>query len=134
MRTYQPKGSDIARERHTISAEGAVLGRLSTRIATLLMGKHKPTYSAHLDSGDYVVVLNVEKITVTGQKEKQKVYQKHSGYPGGFKEVTYARLKAVHPERILEHAVKGMLPDNRLKAKRMARLKLIVGNTNPYGN
>ena len=115
-----------------MDAKGEILGRLATRIAVFLTGKHKVTYSTHMDMGDNVVVLNVEKIVVTGKKSLQKVYSSHSGYPGGYKERKYGKVLAEHPERILAHAVSGMIPDNRLKAPRMARLKLLVGERNPF--
>ncbi len=132
MKTYQPKEKEVKRDWHTINADGEVLGRLSSKIAGLLMGKNKATYSRHMDSGDNVVVLNAEKVVVTGKKSSQKVYRGHSGYPGGFKESKFEKVLKEHPERIIEHAVRGMLPDNRLKAPRMARLKVIVGDKNPY--
>ncbi len=132
MKTYQPKEKEVARNWHLIDAKGEVLGRLSTKIATLLTGKHKADYSTHMDMGDFVVVLNVEKIEVTGKKAAQKLYRRHSGYPGGYKERTYQQVLSVHPERILENAVSGMIPDNKLKDARMLRLKLVVGDKNPY--
>lgn len=132
IKTFQPKAKEVTREWHLMDAKGEVLGRLATQIAIFLMGKHKPTYSTHMDSGDFVVVLNSEKIEVTGKKDKQKVYRRHSGYPGGFKEHTYQQVMAVHPERILENAVSGMIPDNRLKDERLMRLKVVVGDKNPY--
>jgi large subunit ribosomal protein L13 len=132
MKTFQPKVKEIQREWHLIDAKGKVLGRLATEIATFLMGKHKPTYSAHLDSGDYVVVLNSEKIELTGKKASQKVYRSHSGYPGGFKEIKFKKMMEEYPERIIENAVKGMLPDNRLKKGRLLRLKVVIGDKNPY--
>ena len=131
-KTYQPKKGDIKRNWHLIDAGGGVLGRLSSQVARLLMGKHKVNYFTHMDSGDYVVIINAEKITLTGKKPLQKVYRGHSGYPGGFKEISYAKMHKEHPERVIEHAVSGMLPDNRLKKLRMARLKVIVGDKNPY--
>lgn len=127
MKTFQPKEKEIKRESHVIDAKGEVVGRLATKIAGLLIGKGKTTFSRHIDSGDDVTVINVEKITLTGKKESKKVYRSHSGYPGGFKEVSFAKVKTEHPERIIEHAVSGMLPDNRLKAGRMKRLKLVIG-------
>ena len=107
---------------------------MSSEVAGLLMGKGKVGYVPHLEMGDYVVVVNSEKVRVTGRKETQKVYFHHSGYPGGFKEVSFAKLKKEHPTRIIEHAVSGMLPDNRLKDKRLARLYLVTGSKNPYEN
>ena len=127
MTTYQPKAKEIKRENFIVDAKGEVLGRIATKVASLLMGKGKATYSTHMDSGDNVTVINAEKVVVTGKKESQKVYRSHSGYPGGFKERSFAKVKAEHPERILEHAVSGMLPDNRLKAPRMKRLTVVVG-------
>jgi len=132
MKTYQLKAKEVKRAWHLIDAKDAVLGRLATRAAALLMGKLKVDYSPHIESGDYVVVVNAEKVKVTGRKAQQKLYRSHSGYPGGFKEVTYAKMSKEHPERIIEHAVSGMLPDNRLKKARMAMLKVIVGEKNPY--
>lgn len=115
-----------------MDAKGEILGRLASRAAIFLMGKHKANYSAHMDSGDYVVVLNAEKIELTGKKKEQKVYRKHSGYPGGFKEIAFEKLSREKPARVIEYAVSGMLPDNRLKADRMARLKVLIGEKNPY--
>ena len=134
MKTYQLKSKEVKRNWHLIDAKDAVLGRLATRAAALLMGKLKVDYSPHIESGDYVVVVNAEKVKVTGRKAQQKLYRSHSGYPGGFKEVTYAKMSKEHPERIIEHAVSGMLPDNRLKKARMAMLKIIVGEKNPYAD
>ena len=133
MRTYQPKAKEIKRDWHEVDAKGEILGRVSTKIANLLMGKGKPTFSRHMDSGDNVVVINAEKIVLTGKKATQKVYRGHSGYPGGFKEQTFEKVFKEHPEKIIEHAVAGMIPDNRLKDPRMLRLKIVVGDKNPYG-
>lgn len=132
MKTYQPKHKDIKRNWHLIDAKDQVLGRMSTEIVKLLMGKHKPTYSNHMDMGDYVVVVNAEKVVVTGNKRKQKVYQKHSGYPGGFKEVSFEKMITEQPARVIELAVRRMLPDNRLRDKRMRRLKVFAGDKHPY--
>jgi len=132
MKTYQPKEKEVKRTWHLLDATDQILGRLSTQVAIFLMGKHKVTYSTHMDSGDFVVVLNAEKIEVTGKKASQKSYKSSSGYPGGFKDKKYSKVMEEHPERILEHAISGMIPDNRLKDKRLARLKVIVGGKNPY--
>lgn len=132
MKTYHTKGKKIEREWHLVDADGAILGRLASKISGYLMGKHKATYSPHLDMGDWVVVVNASKVKVSGNKEKQKVYYRHSGYPGGFKEIAYAKLKKENPNRIIELAVKGMLPGNRLKDKRMRRLKIFEGVNHPY--
>jgi len=132
MKTYQPTQKEVKRERHLINAKGQILGRLATQIARLLMGKHKSNYSPHMDSGDFVVVVNCEKVELTGKKKMQKLYPSHSGYPGGFKEVSFAKMLKEHPERIITHAVSGMLPGNRLKRDRMKRLKVVVGDKNPW--
>ena len=104
-KTYQPKQSEVTRSWHLVDAKDFVLGRLSTQVATYLMGKHKPSYSAHIDSGDFVVVVNSEKVLLTGKKKEQKKYRSHSGYPGGFKEVSFERLSQKDPSRIIEFAV-----------------------------
>ncbi len=116
MKTYSTKATDIERQWHTIDASGKILGKLATQIAGLLMGKHKPIYSPNLDTGDYVIVINADKVRVTGNKAKQKTYYRHSGYPGGLKSITLEKLMQTHPTRIIEHAVKGMLPHTRLGA------------------
>ena len=132
MKTFQLKAKEVKRSWHLIDAKDAVLGRISSKIAALLMGKLKVDYSPHIESGDYVVVVNAEKVKVTGKKAVQKLYRSHSGFPGGFKEVTYEKMSKEHPERIIEHAVSGMLPDNRLKKARMAMLKVVKGEKNPF--
>lgn len=133
-KTYQPKAKEVVRNWHLLDAKDFVLGRLSTQVATLLMGKHKPNYSTHMDSGDFVVVVNSEKVELTGRKKEQKVYRSHSGYPGGFKEVTFERLSKKDPSRIIEFAVYGMLPDNRLRSIRMARLHVFKGAKHKFEN
>lgn len=127
MKTYQMKSSEIKRDHHTLDANSEVLGRLASNAVKFLMGKHKPTYTPHMDMGDFVTITNASQIKVTGRKEDQKVYYRHSGYPGGFKEIAYAKLKKENPTRIIELAIKRMLPDNRLRDKRMSRLKVVVG-------
>ena len=122
MKTYQPSSKEIKREKHVLDAKGQVLGRFATKVANLLTGKGKVTYSAHMDSGDFVQVINAKEIVVTGKKEKQKSYIRHSGYPKGFKEVSYEKMHKEMPSRVIKLAVKGMIPDNRLKDDRMARL------------
>lgn len=131
MKTFQPKEKEVKREWHLVDAKDEVLGRLSTKVANLLTGKNKVSYSSHMDSGDYVVVINAEKVVVTGKKASQKVYRTHSGYPGGFKERSYSQMMEEHPERIVEHSVSGMIPDNKIKAQRMARLTVVAGPVNP---
>src|SRR4030042_2518571 len=132
MKTYQPKKKEVEREWHLVDVKGKVLGRVASDIAMKLMGKNKVDYSSHMDNGSYVVVINAKGIVVTGKKEKQKVYRSHSGYPGGFKEVKYAKMFSESPAKIIQLAVKGMLPDNRLKDKRLARLKVFSGEKHPY--
>lgn len=132
MRTYQPKAKEIKRGWHLVDAKGQVLGRIATQIAIFLSGKHKASYSTQTDMGDFVVVVNAEKVRLTGKKTEQKEYISHSGYPGGLKRVSFSKMHTEHPERIIEHAVSGMLPDNKLKAARMTRLNVVVGDRNPY--
>ncbi len=132
MKTYSTKASDIKREWYVIDATDQILGRLATRIAGLLMGKHKTMFNRHLDVGDYVVVTNAEKIRVTGDKLNQKSYYRHSGYPGGLKSVSLGRMLETYPTRVIENAVKGMLPQNRLRARMMKRLRVHVGDAHPY--
>jgi large subunit ribosomal protein L13 len=132
MKTYQPKKKEVKREWHLIDAKDKVLGRLATDIVKFLMGKNKASYSQHMDMGDFVVVKNADKVRVTGKKEAQKVYYRHSGYPSGLKEVSFSKLRKEHPQRIIELAVYRMLPGNRLRADRMERLKVVVGDKNPY--
>jgi large subunit ribosomal protein L13 len=132
VKTYSIKVSEIKRDWHVIDATDQVLGRLATRAARLLMGKHKPVFSRNLDVGDYVVIINADKVRVTGDKAKQKVYYRHSGYPGGLKSITYDKLMQANPTRVIEHAVKGMLPHTRLGASIMKKLKVYVGDTHPH--
>lgn len=127
MKTFQLKSKEVKREKHELDASGQPLGRLATKVAVLLMGKHKPEYTAHIDSGDDVVVKNAEKIVLTGKKVDQKVYQKHSNYPGGFKEVAVKKVLSERPERVIELAVRRMLPKNRLQSDRMNRLTILKG-------
>ena len=132
MRTYSTKPSDIKRQWHVMDASGEILGRLATRVATLLMGKHKPLFSRNMDVGDFVVIINADKVRVTGNKAKQKLYHRHSGYPGGLKSISLERMMQTHPTRVIEHAVKGMLPHNRLNARMMKRLKVYAGDVHPH--
>ncbi len=132
MKTYSTKGSDIKREWHVIDASGQVLGRMSTEIAQLLKGKHKPIYARNLDTGDFVIVINAGKVRVTGNKARQKIYYRHSGYPGGLKEVTFERMIETHPVRVVEHAVRGMLPKNVLGRAMFRKLKVYEGPTHPH--
>jgi len=132
VKTYSVKASEIKREWHVLDAADQVLGRLATQVARLLMGKHKPIFTRNLDTGDYVVVINADKVRVTGNKAKQKVYYRHSGYPGGLKTISYDKLMETNPTRVIEHAVKGMLPHTRLGANMMKKLRVYVGDTHPH--
>jgi large subunit ribosomal protein L13 len=132
MKTYSTKAKDVERQWHVIDASGKTLGRLATQVANLLMGKHKPTYVPYLDTGDYVIVLNAAKVRVTGKKAKQKTYYRHSGYPGGLKAETFEKMLAAHPTRVIEHAVKGMLPHNRLGRAMFKKLKVYVDDSHPH--
>jgi large subunit ribosomal protein L13 len=132
MKTYSTKAGDVERKWHVIDASGQTLGRLASQVAVLLMGKHKPQYVPYLDTGDFVIVLNASKIKVTGNKAKQKMYYRHSGYPGGLKEVNFEKMLDTHPVRIIEHAVKGMLPSNRLGRAMYKKLKVYEGDSHPH--
>ena len=131
MKTVSVKAGDIKREWHTIDAADEVLGKLAARAANLLMGKHKPLFSRNADVGDFVVVTNAARIQVTGNKTSQKLYRSHSGYPGGLKTVSMDKLMETYPERVIEHAVKGMLPKNHLNAKMMKRLRVYKSDAHP---
>jgi large subunit ribosomal protein L13 len=128
MSTYFPSGSGIKRDWFLIDAEGAVLGRLASRAATMLMGKHKPAYTPFLDLGDHVVVINAAKVRLTGDKENQKLYRRHSGYPGGLSEVSARQMRAKSPARIVESAVAGMLPKTKLGKQMIRKLKVYAGD------
>lgn len=132
LKTYNVKAGDIEREWWIVDATGMTLGRLSSSIAQILRGKHKPTYVPYLDSGDFVIVTNAEKVRVSGNKEEQKTYFRHSGYPGGAKFTSLAQLREAHPERIIEFAVKGMLPHNRLGRAQIKKMKVYAGDSHPH--
>lgn len=127
QRTFSQKPADVTRAWHIVDAKGKTLGRMATVIATYLSGKHKPTYTSHVDGGDYVVVINAAEVALTGRKEDQKRYWRHSGYPGGIKSRTVAEQRVLKPEFIIEHAVKGMLPKNKLAVGMLARLRVFAG-------
>ena len=131
-KTYTPRESEIERRWFVVDATDETLGRLATRIARVLEGKHKPTYAPHIDTGDHVIVLNAAKITVTRDKLESKLYQRHSGYPQGFKEETLGHLLARRPEEVIRRAVKGMLPHNRLGTQQLRKLKVYAGATHPH--
>ncbi|MFQ5751192.1 MAG: 50S ribosomal protein L13 [bacterium] len=132
MKTFVPKEADINKKWYLVDADGKVLGRLASEVATILRGKHKAIYSPHVDVGDYVVIVNAEKVRVTGKKAKNKRYFRHTGYPGGLRFDTYADLIKKHPERILEKAIKGMLPHNKLGRKMYKKLKIYAGENHRH--
>lgn len=132
MKTLIPKADQIQHNWYEVDATDLPLGRIATRIATLLRGKNKPYYSPNLDTGDYVVVINAEKVRLTGNKELQKTYQRFSGYPDGLKTISFKRMLAEKPEEIIRHAVKGMLPKNILGRQMLHKLKVYAGETHPH--
>jgi large subunit ribosomal protein L13 len=132
VRTYSPKAGDVQRQWHVIDANDVVLGRLATHVATLLRGKHKPIFAPHVDTGDFVIVVNASKVALTGNKRETKVAYRHSGYPGGLKRVGYNELLDKRPEKAIELAVKGMLPKNKLGRQLMSKLKVYAGPEHPH--
>ncbi|MBI2909879.1 MAG: 50S ribosomal protein L13 [Chloroflexi bacterium] len=132
MKTYSTKAADIFRQWHVIDASGMVLGRLASEAAKLLRGKHKPIFAPHLDVGDAVIVVNADKVRITGRKAAQKVYWRHSQYPHGLKSITYEKLAEAHPTRVVEHAIRGMLPRNRLGERMFRHLKVYAGASHPH--
>ena len=132
MRTYSPKGSDITRQWHVIDASDVVLGRLASQVAVLLRGKHKPIFAPHVDTGDFVIVINADKVALSGNKLEQKRAYRHSGYPGGLRSVSYGELMEKRPDRIVEKAVRGMLPKNSLGRKTLRKLKVYAGPDHPH--
>ncbi len=132
MKTFVPKPAEVTSSWHIIDAEGQVLGRLATRVAVVLMGKHKPDYTPFLKTGDHVIVVNAEKVRLTGKKEDQKMYYRHSGYPGGIKAISARHQRAKFPERLVENAVSGMLPKNKVGNQLTARLKVYKGPDHPH--
>ncbi len=134
MKTYTARPADVKREWHVIDAADKTMGRLSTQVARLLMGKHRPIYTPSQDTGDFVVIINADKVRVTGKKAQQKMYYRHSGYPGGFKSISLEKMMQQHPTRALEHAVKGMLPHTRLGARMIKRLRVYAGAEHPHAS
>ena len=132
MKTYSAKTGEVSHEWYVVDAEGKTLGRLASEIAHRLRGKHKPEYTPHVDTGDYIVVINAEKVNVTGAKRTDKMYYRHSGYPGGIKSMSFAQLIDHAPERAIEGAVKGMLPRNPLGRAMLRKLKVYAGGTHPH--
>jgi large subunit ribosomal protein L13 len=132
VRTFTAKKEEIERDWFVVDAEGQTLGRLASRIAPILKGKHKPTYTPHLDCGDFVIIVNAEKVQVTGRKMDQKIYYRHSGYPGGIKSISLRDQLARYPERVLQAAVRGMLPKNKLGRRMIKKLKVYAGDEHPH--
>lgn len=132
MKTYMAKPNEVTPRWYQIDATDKVLGRLASKIAVILMGKNKPTYTPHVDTGDFVVVLNAEKVTVTGRKMDVSVHKSYSGYPGGLNQKTFREVMDRHPERIVTEAVRRMLPKNKLATKMLKKLKVVIGPDNPY--
>jgi len=132
MRTMFPKKDEVQREWYVADAEGKTLGRLSTQVARVLMGKHTPAYAPHVDTGGFVVIINAEKVKLTGKKLTDKIYYRHSQYPGGLKQQTAGELLAKHPTRVIEYAVRGMLPKNKLGSRLIRKLKVYAGDQHPH--
>jgi large subunit ribosomal protein L13 len=132
VRTYTPKPADVQRQWYVIDATDVVLGRLASHVATLLRGKHKPIFAPHVDTGDFVIVVNAEKVALSGNKLEKKRAYRHSGYPGGLRSVAYGDLLRKHPERAVEKAIKGMLPKNKLGRKMFGKLKVYAGPEHPH--
>ena len=127
MKSFIAKPAEVERKWYVVDAEGKTLGRLASEVASILRGKKKPTYTPHVDCGDYVIVINAEKVEVTGKKRKEKIYKRHTGQPGGLREITFEKLQAKKPEEIIRHAVKGMLPDGKLGRQMFKKLKVYAG-------
>ena len=132
MKTYSAKTESVQRDWYIVDAEGKTLGRLAAEVATRLRGKHKPEYTPHVDTGDYIVVVNAEKVAVTGNKATQKTYYSHTGYPGGIKDITFDKLIEKAPERVIQSAVKGMLPRGHLGREMFRKLKVYAGAEHPH--
>jgi large subunit ribosomal protein L13 len=132
VRTYSPKANDITRQWHVIDASDVVLGRLASQVAVLLRGKHKPIFAPHVDTGDFVIVINADKVALSGNKLEQKRAYRHSGYPGGLRSISYGELMEKRPERIVEKAVRGMLPKNSLGRQTLRKLKVYAGPDHPH--
>lgn len=132
MRTYTPKPGEVTRAWHVIDASDVVLGRLASQTAVLLRGKHKPTFAPHVDTGDFVIIVNAEKVVLTGNKAQQKRAYRHSGYPGGLSSISYADLLAKDPRKVIEKAVRGMLPKNTLGRQQLSKLKVYSGAEHPH--
>jgi large subunit ribosomal protein L13 len=132
MKTHSAKSETVKRDWYVVDAADKTLGRMATEIANRLRGKHKPEYTPHVDTGDYIVVVNAEKVKVTGKKTSDKMYYRHTGYPGGIRSISFDKLQAKAPERIIQQAVKGMMPRNKLSRAMLAKLKVYAGSEHPH--
>jgi large subunit ribosomal protein L13 len=132
MKTLSAKSHEVKRDWYVVDASNKILGRLAAELARRLRGKHKPEYTPHVDTGDFIVVINAEKVCVSGNKTKDKMYYRHSGYPGGIKSMNFEKLQSQHPERVIELAIKGMLPKNSLGREMYRKLKVYAGNEHPH--
>ena len=132
MKSFIAKPAEVERKWYVVDADGKTLGRLASEVASVLRGKNKPTFTPHVDCGDYVIVINAEKVAVTGKKRAEKIYKKHTGYPGGLREITFDKLQQKKPEEIIRHAVKGMLPDGKLGRQMFKKLKVYAGAEHPH--
>ncbi|MDD2483670.1 MAG: 50S ribosomal protein L13 [Eubacteriales bacterium] len=132
MKSFVAKPHEVERKWYIIDAEGKTLGRMSTEVASILRGKRKPIYTPHVDTGDYVIIINAEKIVVTGKKRTDKVYKRHTGYPGGLREITFDKLQAKKPEEIIRHAIKGMMPKGKLGREMFTKLKVYAGTQHKH--
>jgi large subunit ribosomal protein L13 len=133
MKTFTAKPKELERKWYLIDAEGKTLGRLASETASILRGKKKPIFTPHIDTGDYVIIVNAEKVEVTGKKRKEKIYKRHTGYPGGLREITFEKLLVRRPEEIIRHAVKGMMPNGRLGRQMYKKLKVYAGPVHKHG-
>jgi len=132
MKSFIAKPHEVEKKWYVIDAEGRILGKLATEAASILRGKKKPIYTPHVDTGDYVIVINAEKVEVTGKKRKEKIYKRYTGFPGGLREITFEKLQAKRPEEIIRHAIKGMLPDGKLGRQMYKKLKVYAGPTHNH--
>ena len=127
MKSFIAKPEEVERKWYVVDAEGQTLGRLASKVAAILRGKNKPTFTPHVDCGDYVIVINAEKVAVTGKKRQEKIYKRHTGYPGGLRELTFEQLLEKHPEEVVKHAIKGMMPTGKLGRQMYKKLKVYAG-------
>jgi large subunit ribosomal protein L13 len=132
VKSFIAKPLEVERKWYIVDAEGKTLGRLATEVASILRGKKKPTFTPHVDTGDYVIVINAEKVEVTGKKRKEKIYKRHTGYPGGLREITFEKLQEKNPEEIIRHAIKGMMPDGKLGRQMYKKLKVYAGTEHEH--